>query len=71
MSQYIHGSKPEEQHRLSVMNDLMNSRCLEKMQLKGGEKVIDIGSGLGQYILEMAKKVGRGGYCLGIERDSK
>ena len=71
MSQYIHGSKPEEQHRLSVMNDLMNSRCLEKMQLKGGEKVIDIGSGLGQYTLEMAKKVGRGGYCLGIERDPK
>jgi len=71
MSQYIHGSKPEEQHRLSVMNDLMNSRCLALMDLKMGERVIDIGSGLGQYTLEMARRVGDKGFCLGIERDPK
>jgi SAM-dependent methyltransferase len=71
MSQYIHGSKPEEQRRLSVMNDLMNSRCLALMDFKSGERVIDIGSGLGQYTLEMARRVGPTGFCLGIERDPK
>lgn len=70
MSKYIHGSKPEEQKRLSVMNELMNSRCLALMDLKSGERVIDIGSGLGQYTLEMARRVGAQGFCLGIERDA-
>jgi ubiquinone/menaquinone biosynthesis C-methylase UbiE len=71
VSSYIHGSKPEEQKRLSVMNQLMNQRCLALMELHEGERVIDIGSGLGQYTLEMARAVGSNGFCLGIERDQQ
>jgi ubiquinone/menaquinone biosynthesis C-methylase UbiE len=71
MSSYIHGSQPEEQKRLSLMNKLMNERCLALMDLQEGEKVLDIGSGLGQYTIEMAKAVGPTGFCLGIERDDR
>src|SRR5690349_10735319 len=71
MSTYIHGSKPEEQKRLSLLNKLMNDRCLALMNLQQGQRVIDIGSGLGQYTLEMGRKVGARGRCLGIERDPR
>jgi ubiquinone/menaquinone biosynthesis C-methylase UbiE len=71
MSKYIHGSKPEEQKRLSILNEIMNSRCIALMEFKGGERLIDIGSGLGQYTLDMARRVGNKGFCLGIERDTR
>jgi SAM-dependent methyltransferase len=71
MSTYIHGSKPEEQKRLSLLNRLMNDRCLALMNLQAGDKVIDIGSGLGQYTLEMAKAIGPKGKVLGVERDPR
>lgn len=71
MSSYIHGSKPEEQRRLSLLNDLINGRCLQLLSLSEGERVIDIGSGLGQFTLAMAREVGPGGYCLGVERDER
>jgi SAM-dependent methyltransferase len=47
-SSYIHGTAPEEQARLSVLNDLLNVRCLRELDLKGGERILDVGSGLGQ-----------------------
>jgi len=70
MSSYIHGSNPEEQKRLSLLNELINERCIQLLDLEGGEKVIDMGSGLGQFTLSMARRIGAGGKCLGIERDS-
>lgn len=69
MSSYIHGSNPEEQARLSLLNELINERCLQLLDLEGGERVIDMGSGLGQFTLAMAKVIGPSGKCLGIERD--
>lgn len=69
MSSYIHGSNPEEQARLSLLNELINDRCLQLLDLEGGEKIIDMGSGLGQFTLSMAKAIGPEGRCLGIERD--
>ena len=60
---------PEEQSRLSLLNELINERCLQLLSLQDGEKVIDIGSGLGQFTIAMARQVGPKGYCLGIERD--
>lgn len=53
------------------MNQLMNQRCLALMELREGQRVIDIGSGLGQYTMEMAGVVGPSGFCLGIERDPR
>jgi SAM-dependent methyltransferase len=70
MSSYIHGSNPEEQKRLSLLNALINERCIQLLGLEGGETVIDMGSGLGQFTLAMARKIGVHGRCLGIERDS-
>jgi ubiquinone/menaquinone biosynthesis C-methylase UbiE len=70
MSSYIHGSTPEEQKRLSLLNELINERCLQLLDLEGGEKIIDMGSGLGQFTLAMARTTGASGKCLGIERDS-
>lgn len=70
MSSYIHGSNPEEQKRLSLLNELINERCIQLLGLEGGEKVIDMGSGLGQFTLSMAKRIGPKGKCLGIERDN-
>ena len=69
MSNYIHGSLPTEQERLTKLNDLINGPCLDLLDLKGGQRVLDVGSGLGQFTLVMAEKVGHNGKCLGIERD--
>jgi len=67
---YIHGSKPKEQQRLSDLNGLLNQACLSELALAGGEAVLDVGSGLGQFTREMAR-VARPGRVLGIERDAK
>jgi len=69
MSDYIHGSAPEEQARLAKLNELINVRCLNLFELREGNSVLDVGSGLGQFTLAMASKVGAAGRCLGIERD--
>ncbi len=66
---YIHGTKPEEQKRLSLLNKFLNERSLSKMDLKGGEKILDVGSGLGQFSRLLARTVGENGAVIGIERD--
>jgi SAM-dependent methyltransferase len=53
--------------RLSLMNDLLNSGSLREMGLQGGERILDVGSGLGQLSRAMARIAGR--RVLGIERD--
>ena len=69
MSTYIHGTSPEEQRRLSLMNDvLLNPASLREMNLRGDEAIIDFGSGLGQFTRAMARAVPRG-RVVGIERD--
>ncbi|MEM7123830.1 MAG: methyltransferase domain-containing protein [Pseudomonadota bacterium] len=68
-SDYIHGSSPEEQRRLSLMNDILNESCLKELDLQPGEKVLDLGSGLGQFTRLMARAVGSRGRVVGIERD--
>lgn len=69
--QYIHGTSNEEQYRLSLLNDLLNQSCLREMRLEGGEKILDVGSGLGQFSRAMARAIGGKGSVLGIERDEK
>ena len=68
-AQYIHGSTPKEQARLSKLNVILNEKSLKELDLKGGEKILDIGSGLGQFSSMMAEKVEPTGSVLGIERD--
>ncbi len=69
MSNYIHGSAPEEQARLARLNELINSRCINLLNLQEGNTVLDVGSGLGQFTHAMASNVGTAGKCVGIERD--
>ena len=67
MSQYIHGTDPEEQKRLTLLNTvLLNDACLKELSLSGGEKILDVGSGLGQFSRAMARQAKRD--VLGIER---
>ncbi len=70
-SRYIHGSSPEEQDRLSMLNDLLNESCLQELHLQPGERVLDLGSGLGQFSRAMARTVGDRGQVIGIERNEE
>jgi SAM-dependent methyltransferase len=69
MSIYIHGTSEQEQRRLSLLNDvLLNQAMLREMSLRGDERILDFGSGLGQFSRAMARAVPRG-RVVGIERD--
>jgi SAM-dependent methyltransferase len=67
-SHYVHGTTPEEQRRLSKLNDLLNRTSLAELHLSGGERILDVGSGLGQMARGMARAAGPQGSVLGIER---
>jgi SAM-dependent methyltransferase len=66
---YIHGSAPAEQRRLSRLNELLNAATLRELDLQGGERILDVGSGLGPLTRAMAKRAGEGARVVGIECD--
>ena len=68
-SVYIHGSAPEEQARLSELNQLMNEAALRELAIPVGISILDVGSGLGQLTRAMARATGRGPKVVGLERD--
>ena len=65
-SQYVHGTDPEEQRRLSALNALLNETSLAALGLARGERVLDVGSGLAQLTRLMARATQT--RVLGIER---
>lgn len=67
-SAYLHGTAPDEQARLSLLNDLLNVGSLRELQLRGGERILDVGSGLGQLSRAMARVAGV--RVLGVERSA-
>lgn len=69
-SHYLHGTSPDEQARLSKLNDMINGRSLAEMSLRPGDRVLDVGSGLGQLTRAMARQVGSGN-VIGIERSAE
>jgi glutathione S-transferase len=69
-SHYVHGTHPEEQHRLSLLNDLLNGLSLRELRLAPGERVLDVGSGLAQLTRAMGRAVGAG-RVLGVERSAE
>lgn len=54
--EYIHGVHKEEQNRLRLLNRLTNEAFLDFVQVSGGERVLEIGSGLGIIANEIAGK---------------
>lgn len=68
---YIHGSTDEEQERLSLLNQILNKNSLAALNLNGHEKILDVGSGLGQFSQAMARTINSDGSVLGIERDKR
>ena len=68
-STYIHGSAPEEQRRLSLLNVLLNERSLQELELNGGERILDVGCGLGQFSRAIVRASGEGATGIGVERD--
>lgn len=67
-SHYVHGTDPEEQHRLSQLNELLNDGSLRELALKGGERILDLGCGTGQLTRRMAAAAGASGHVVGIDR---
>ena len=65
---YIHGTTPDEQRRLSRLNDLINRESLSRLRIAPGERVLDMGCGLGQLSRAMVQAGASG--VVGIERSS-
>lgn len=66
---YVHGTHPLEQERLSRLNSMLNPASLHAMDLRPGERVLDVGSGLGQLTRMMARRVAGSGKVIAVERD--
>jgi SAM-dependent methyltransferase len=66
-SRYVHGTSPEEQRRLSLLNDLMNEASLRELALRGGERILDVGCGLAQFSRVMGRAAGAGCAVVGVE----
>ena len=66
---YIHGSSAEEQGRLSILNELLNEGSLRELGLRGGERILDLGCGTGQFTRILANAAGQEGRVVGVERD--
>lgn len=67
-SSYIHGTEPAEQRRLARLNRWINTTCLHRLRLLGGERILEVGSGLGLFARDMARATG-GGQVVCVERD--
>ena len=71
MASYIHGTDPQEQQRLSLLNDILNRRYLQKVKPEPGSKILDVGSGLGQLTLMLLDVAGAGASCVAVEADDR
>lgn len=66
-SRYVHGTSAYEQARLALMNDFLNAGALEAIGLEGGERILDLGAGLGQLSRALARAAGPRGRVVAIE----
>lgn len=63
------GTLPSEQDRLLRLNKTLNPGCLARLRLEGGEKILDVGSGLGVFARDMARTSASQVVC--VERDAR
>ncbi|MHC5210433.1 MAG: SpoIIE family protein phosphatase [Planctomycetota bacterium] len=66
MEKYLHGTEPHEQQRLTRLQGLLNASSLRQLAIEGGERVLDVGAGLGNLSRAMARA---GAQVVAIERD--
>lgn len=71
MSQYIHGTHEEEHARLGLLNAMLNRKSLAAVAPAPGARILDVGSGAGQFTQAMAEAAGPTGFTLGIERSDE
>jgi len=55
---YIHGTAPKEQARLTNLNRILNEGSLRELAPRSGERVLDVGAGLGQMARAIARRTG-------------
>lgn len=67
---YIHGTDPEEQARLTLLNRLTNPPFLAWLAPRPTDTVLEIGSGLGILAREVALRVPLG-EVIGVERSAE
>ena len=65
-SLYVHGTHPEEQARLTRLNTLLNEGSIRELGARPGERMLDVGAGLGQFARAIAKITGIP--TVGVER---
>ncbi len=70
-SEYIHGTDPEEQRRLSRLNDILNARSLRELAPRRGESILDLGCGLAQLTRMIARAAGPGARVVGVDRSEE
>ena len=70
-SRYVHGTSRPEQRRLTLLNDLLNDGSLEALALRRGERVLEVGSGLGHFARAMAAAVGPRGQVVGVDKSPR
>ncbi len=70
-SRYVHGTSRPEQHRLALLNDLLNAGSLEALALRRSQRVLEVGSGLGHFARAMALAVGPRGKVVGVEKSAR
>ena len=63
---YVHGTHPEEQARLTRLNTLLNQGSLRELAPRPGERMLDVGAGLGQFARAVAEITGVA--TIGVER---
>jgi ubiquinone/menaquinone biosynthesis C-methylase UbiE len=68
-SLYVHGTHPEEQARLTRLNTLLNQGSIRELAARQGERMIDVGAGLGQFARAVAKITGAP--AVGVERSAE
>lgn len=59
-NEYIHGTDPTEQDRLRLLNELTNPPFLQFLELKSGDRVLEVGSGLGILATTIAGRLSSG-----------
>lgn len=67
---YIHGTSPDEQSRLALMNRILNQRELVELGLTGDERVLEMGAGTGVFATDLARAVPHGN-VVAVERDER